>query len=54
MHGLKRIGHTFYVRYLVPKNRQADVGRAYGSPRGSKKRSVRSLKTTDKRDALTR
>ncbi len=50
---LKR-GGTYFVRLTVPKDRWGDVGQAMGAPNGVKREIVRTLQTTDFREAQRR
>jgi integrase len=51
MQNLIRRSNTWYARFFVPKERWADVGKAMGAARGIKKEVVRTLKTSDRREA---
>jgi len=52
--GSKRIGQTWYVRLLIPQDRQADVGQAFQTPSDIKEEHVRTLRTRDSREAIKR
>lgn len=54
MRGLKPIGRTYYARLLIPKDRQRDVGTAYGVKSGIVEERVRTTGTQDKREAIKR
>lgn len=49
-----RRGLTWYARLHIPKDRQADVGRAMGSKGGLCRERVRTLETRDHREAAQR
>ena len=51
---LKRIGQTYYVRLIVPRDRWVDVGRATGATPGEKREVVRTLQTRDLKEAHKR
>lgn len=54
MSNLLRRGKTWYVRYSVPEARWGDVGRALNSKTGICREKVRTLQTTDHRQATQR
>ena len=54
MANLLKRGNTWCVRFNVPKDRQADVGRAMGARSGVKLEVVRTLGTTDYKTAQGR
>lgn len=54
MHALLRRGLTFYARLTIPEARWEDVGRAFGATKGKKREIVRTLQTTDRREAERR
>lgn len=54
MANLLRRGLTWYARYNVPQDRWADVGAAMGASGGEKREVVRTLRTTDFREAERR
>ncbi|WP_249210890.1 hypothetical protein [Acetobacter persici] len=45
---------TWSVRFHIPRDRRSDVGKAYGTKGGHKADVVRSLSTTDRREAMGR
>ena len=51
---LLRRGNTWFARYNVPQDRWADVGQALGAKGGVKREIVRTLQTTDYREAQRR
>jgi hypothetical protein len=51
---LLRRGHTWCVRFNVPQDRWADLGKATGAKSGIKREIVRTLQTTDYREAEKR
>jgi integrase len=51
MQNLIRRTNTWYARFFIPKERWVDVGKAMGAARGVKKEVVRTLKTSDRREA---
>ena len=54
MSQLLRRGQTFYARLIVPLARRGDVGKAMGAAGGTKREIVRTLQTTDRREATRR
>jgi integrase len=54
MQNLLHRGHAWFARYIVPKDRWGDVGRAMKAPNGTKREIVRTLSTTDLREAKRR
>lgn len=54
MHNLRRIGLTWYARFIVPKDRWADVGRVTGAKNGKRREVVRTLETRDLKEARKR
>ena len=54
MGNIIRRGLTLYARLHIPKDRQADVGRAMGSKGGLCRERVRTLETRDHREAAQR
>ena len=54
MANLLRRGQTWFVRFNIPKERQSDVGKALGARNGVKLEAVRTLGTTDHREAQRR
>lgn len=45
---------TWSVRFHVPRDRRSDVGKAYGTKSGYKAEVVKTLGTTDRKEALGR
>ncbi|WP_143216884.1 site-specific integrase [Acetobacter orientalis] len=54
MTGLRRIGQTWYIRVQIPKDRQADAGRAFGTRSGIKEDHQKTLETRDRLEAIKR
>ena len=54
MGSILRRGQTFYARLHIPEARWADVGKAMGAAGGTKREVVRTLRTTDRRQAEQR
>lgn len=54
MANLTRRGLTYFARLHVPRDRWADVGRAYGAARGVVRDRTRTLETRDRAVALQR
>jgi hypothetical protein len=54
MTNLLRRGGTYYARLFLPAERWADVGRAMGARGGIKREVVRTLQTSDIREARGR
>jgi integrase len=54
MQNLLRRGATYYARLFIPSDRWADVGKAVGARGGTKREVVRTLQTTDIREARGR
>jgi integrase len=54
MQNLLRRGNTWFARLTLPRDRWGDVGRAYKAASGVKREVVRTLQTTDRREAGTR
>lgn len=54
MRNMLKRGNSYYVRFNVPEDRRADVGRVYGAAGGKKDDIVRTLSTRDYREALKR
>lgn len=52
--GIFRRGQAWFVRVHIPRERWRDVGRIYRSKTGEKRDIVRTLETTDRREALRR
>ncbi|MBO1361922.1 tyrosine-type recombinase/integrase [Acetobacter sacchari] len=49
-----RRGHSWAVRFHIPRERRADVGRAYGAATGHKAEIVKALGTSDRAEAIAR
>src|SRR5260370_27917611 len=54
MHNLRRIGLTYYARFIVPRDRWADVGQVTGAKNGQRREVVRTLETRDLKEAHKR
>ncbi|KXV06036.1 hypothetical protein AD930_09260 [Acetobacter malorum] len=56
MHSIfRRTGaQTWSVRFHVPRDRRFDVGKAYGTKSGHKADVVKTLGTTDRKEAMGR
>ena len=54
MAGIVRRGLTYYARVIIPEARQRDVGRAFGAANGIRRDIVRTLETTNRREAEQR
>ena len=54
MQNLLRRGATYYARLFIPADRWSDVGKAMNAAGGTKKEAVRTLQTTDIREARSR
>ena len=54
MRNMLKRGNSYYVRFNVPEDRRADVGRVFGAASGKKDDIVRTLGTRDYREALKR
>ena len=54
MQSLRRNGLTYYARFIVPKDRWSDVGRAMGAKNGKRSDVVRALETRDLKEAHKR
>jgi hypothetical protein len=54
MQNLIRRGPTWYARSFIPKDRWADVGKAMNAANGIRREVVRTLNTTDLREAKRR
>lgn len=56
MHNIfRRTGaQTWSVRFHIPRDRRSDVGRAYGTKGGHKADVVKTLSTTDRKEAMGR
>lgn len=54
MQNLLRRGNTWFARLFIPNDRWADVGKAMGAARGIKREVVRTLQTSDRREAQRR
>ncbi|NVN40514.1 hypothetical protein HUK82_08045, partial [Ameyamaea chiangmaiensis] len=54
-HGLRLTGgKTYAARLSIPRERWADVGRAYGTRTGVRQELVRSTQTRDRHEAIRR
>ncbi len=54
MQNMTKRGSVYYVRFIVPKERWQDVGRATNARNGTRRDIVKSLETKDYREALLR
>lgn len=54
MSSILQRGQTWYARLHIPENRWADVGEALGARSGIKRDVVKTLQTTDRREAQRR
>lgn len=51
---LKRVGLTYFVRFIVPRDRWQDVGRVVRAKNGEKREVLRTLETRDLKEAHKR
>ncbi|GBQ94255.1 hypothetical protein AA23498_1971 [Acetobacter nitrogenifigens DSM 23921 = NBRC 105050] len=49
-----RRGHSWAVRFHIPRERREDVGKAYGAATGHKAEIVKALGTSDRAEAIAR
>ena len=54
MANLLKRGDTYFVRLMIPRDRWADVGKAMGACGGIRREVVRTLQTTNFREAQRR
>ncbi|KXV69978.1 hypothetical protein AD951_04235 [Acetobacter malorum] len=54
MQNMTKRGSVYYIRFIVPKERWQDVGRATEARNGIRKDIIKSLETKDYREALRR
>lgn len=54
MQNMTKRGSVYYVRFIIPKERWQDVGRATNARNGTRRDIVKSLETKDYREALQR
>ncbi len=54
MQNLLRRGNAWFARLFIPQDRWANVGKAMGAARGIKREVVRTLQTSDRREAQRR